>query len=59
MWSDVLDQPTVDLIVVNLREDGITGAAEIRAVIEQVAALYRGRTEGIVLSSGGREPSTG
>ena len=41
MWADVLDQPFVDRLVVQLRRQGLTGAAEIRAVIERLAERER------------------
>lgn len=41
MWSDVLDQPTVDRLVVQLRRQGMSGAAEIRAVLERLAERER------------------
>lgn len=41
MWSDVLDQRVVDRLVVQMRRQGLTGAAEIRAVLEALAERER------------------
>lgn len=49
MWADVLDQPRVDWLVVTLRQQGITGAAEIRAVLERLAARERRKRAAVAL----------
>ena len=41
MWTDVLDQPLVDRLVVQVRRQGLIGATAIRAVIERLAEQER------------------